>query len=73
MKSVKSTGIRVGNWLSQRQAQALPSAPDITTACGLRDRAIVAVLIGCGLRRSDVLLSRSHMSSSAMDGGASSI
>ena len=29
VKSVKSTGIRVGNWLSQRQAQALLSAPDI--------------------------------------------
>jgi site-specific recombinase XerD len=54
VKSVKSTGIRVGNWLSQRQAQALLSAPDITTAGGLRDRAILAVLLGCGLRRSEV-------------------
>jgi integrase len=54
VKSVKSTGIRVGNWLSQRQAQALLSAPDITSAGGLRDRAILAVLLGCGLRRSEV-------------------
>src|SRR5579864_7451432 len=54
VKSVKSTGIRVGNWLSQRQAQALLSAPDITTVVGLRDRAILAVLLGCGLRRSEV-------------------
>src|ERR1700691_2990392 len=54
VKSVKSTGIRVGNWLSQRQAQALLSAPDITTIGGLRDRAILAVLLGCGLRRSEV-------------------
>jgi site-specific recombinase XerD len=54
VKSVKSTGIRVGNWLSQRQAQALPSAPDISTVVGLRDRAILAVLLGCGLRRSEV-------------------
>jgi site-specific recombinase XerD len=46
VKSVKSTGIRVGNWLSQRQAQALLSAPDIATIAGLRDRAIVAVLLG---------------------------
>jgi integrase len=53
VKSVKSTGIRVGNWLSQRQAQALLSAPDIMTARGLRDRAILAVLLGCGLRRSE--------------------
>jgi len=54
VKSVKSTGIRVGNWLSQRQAQALLSAPDTTTVGGLRDRAIIAVLLGCGLRRSEV-------------------
>jgi site-specific recombinase XerD len=54
VKSVKSVGIRVGNWLSLRQAQALVSAPDITTLKGLRDRAILAVLFGCGLRRSEV-------------------
>jgi len=54
VKNVKSTGIRVGNWLSQRQAQALLSAADITTVGGLRDRAILAVLLGCGLRRSEV-------------------
>jgi site-specific recombinase XerD len=54
VKSVKSVGIRVGNWLSPRQAQALLSAPDITTVSGLRDRAILAVLLGCGLRRSEV-------------------
>ena len=54
VKSVKSTGIRVGNWLSLRQAQALLSAPDIATLKGLRDRAILAVLLGCGLRRSEV-------------------
>src|ERR1700716_2788545 len=54
VKSVKSTGIRVGNWLSLRQAQALLTAPDVTTAKGLRDRAILSVLLGCGLRRSEV-------------------
>src|ERR1035438_6719199 len=54
VKSVKSTGIRVGNWLSLRQAQALLSAPDLATIKGLRDRAILAVLLGCGLRRSEV-------------------
>src|SRR5271170_4392037 len=54
VKSVKSAGIRVGNWLSQQQAQALLSAPDVSTVRGLRDRAILAVLLGCGLRRSEV-------------------
>src|SRR5712692_11574502 len=54
VKSAKSVGIRVGNWLSLRQAQALLSTPDTATMKGLRDRAILAVLLGCGLRRSEV-------------------
>src|SRR5580704_17009748 len=54
VKSVKSIGVRMGNWLSLKQAQVLLNAPDITTTKGLRDRAIIAVLLGCGLRRSEV-------------------
>jgi integrase len=54
VNSVKSTGIRVGNWLSLKPAQVLLSAPDIATVKGLRDRAILAVLLGCGLRRPEV-------------------
>jgi len=55
VKGVKSAGVRVGNWLSLRQAQDLLSAPDIATTRGLRDRAMLAVLLGCGLRRSEVV------------------
>jgi site-specific recombinase XerD len=54
VKSAKSMGVRTGNWLSLKQAQALLNAPDIATTKGLRDRAIIAVLLGCGLRRSEV-------------------
>jgi integrase/recombinase XerD len=54
VKGVASKGVRVGNWLSLKQAQALLNAPDIRTTKGLRDRAIIAVLLGCGLRRSEV-------------------
>ena len=62
VKSAKTQGIRVGNWLSLRQAQALLSEPDITTIRGLRDRAVLAVLLGCGLRRSEVAaLTFSHL------------
>jgi integrase len=54
VKGVASKGVRLGNWLTANQAQALLNAPDATTPKGLRDRAILAVLLGCGLRRSEV-------------------
>jgi len=62
VKSAKSIGVRMGNWLSLKQAQALLNVPDITTIKGLRDRAIIAVLLGCALRRSEVAaLTISHI------------
>jgi integrase len=54
VKGVASKGVRLGNWLTVRQAQTLLNMPDATTPKGLRDRAILAVLLGCGLRRSEV-------------------
>src|ERR1035437_3729450 len=54
VKGVASKGVRLGNWLSIRQAQALLNAPDASITKGLRDRAILAILLGCGLRRSEV-------------------
>jgi site-specific recombinase XerD len=54
VKGVASKGVRLGNWLTVKQAQTLLNAPDTTTTKGLRDRAILAVLLGCGLRRSEV-------------------
>jgi site-specific recombinase XerC len=54
VKGAKSTGVRMGNWLSVQQAQKLLNAPDVTAKKGLRDRAMLAVLLGCGLRRSEV-------------------
>ena len=53
VKGIKSAGVRSGNWLTREQAQTLLNAPDIDSIKGLRDRAILAVLIGCGLRRSE--------------------
>jgi integrase len=54
VKGVASKGVRLGNWLTAKEAQALLNAPDAKTIKGLRDRAILAVLLGCGLRRSEV-------------------
>ena len=54
VKGVKSQGVRAGNWLTREQAQALLETPDTTRLKGLRDRAILAVMLGAGLRRSEV-------------------
>ncbi len=45
--------MRTGNWLAKQQAQQLLNAPDINTLKGLLDRAILALLLGCGLRRTE--------------------
>ena len=51
VKGAKRAGIRTGQWLTREQAENLISAPNATTNKGKRDRALLAVLIGCGLRR----------------------
>jgi integrase len=51
---VATAGVRLGNWLSREDAQRLLNTPDITTLMGLRDRAMLAVMVGAGLRRSEV-------------------
>ncbi len=52
---VERRGTRVGNWLMRDQANDLLNAPNPETLAGLRDRAILALLIGCGLRRAELL------------------
>jgi site-specific recombinase XerD len=54
VKGAKQQGTRSGNWLTVEQAEQLINTPDTTTLKGKRDRALLAVLIGCGLRRSEV-------------------
>lgn len=53
VKGVKKSGTRTGNWLTAAQAENLINSPDVSTLKGKRDRAILAVLIGCGLRREE--------------------
>ena len=45
--------MRTGNWLTKAQAEAILQAPDLSTLQGKRDRAMLTVLIGCGLRRDE--------------------
>lgn len=51
VEGVKQEGRRAGNWLTKDQAQHLLETPDTSTLKGLRDRALLAVLLGGGLRR----------------------
>jgi site-specific recombinase XerD len=53
VKGVRHEGRRIGNWLTREQAQMWLNAPDARTLKGLRDRALLSVLIGCGLRRAE--------------------
>lgn len=53
VKGARGEGRRTGNWLTREEAQAWLGAPDKRTMRGRRDLALLAVLIGCGLRRSE--------------------
>lgn len=53
VKGLKVKGRKLGKWLSIAEAQTIINTPDVSTPLGLRDRAILGLLIGAGLRRSE--------------------
>lgn len=55
VKGAKRLGTRIGNWLTADQCRSLLRATCPDTLTGKRNRAILAVLIGCGLRRAEVV------------------
>ena len=54
VKGSKKLGVRLGNWLTQDEARSLWQLPNATTLTGARDRAMLALLLGCGLRRREL-------------------
>jgi site-specific recombinase XerC len=55
VKGAKRLGVRIGNWLTIEQARALLQQSSANALRAKRDRAILAVLIGCGLRRAELV------------------
>jgi site-specific recombinase XerD len=53
VKGVKKIGVRLGNWLTAEQSQKL--APDGERLKEKRDRALLAILLACGLRRHEAV------------------
>jgi len=49
VKGVKKLGMRLGNWLTAEQGHSLWQAPDRQRLKGKRDRALLALLLACGL------------------------
>jgi integrase len=54
VKGAKRVGVRLGNWLTAEQSRALLGTPDTQRLKGRRDRAMLALMLGCGLRRGEV-------------------
>jgi site-specific recombinase XerD len=54
VKGVKQLGSRLGNWLSSDQAKLLLENAEGEDLRSIRDLAMMAVLLGCGLRRAEL-------------------
>ena len=55
VKGVRRIGVRVGNWLTPDQSKRLLANVDRHSLRGKRNYAILATLMGCGLRRGELL------------------
>ena len=52
--NVRQKGSRLGNWLTREQAKELLAVPHRSTLKGKRDYVIIALLVGCALRRREL-------------------
>jgi integrase/recombinase XerD len=53
VKGIKQEGRKIGNWLTSEQAGDLIRLPDISTLKGKRDRALLGLMVGSGIRREE--------------------
>jgi integrase len=58
VKGVRRIGVRIGNWLTAEQSKRLLASADRESLRGKRNYAMLAMLIGCGLRRGELLALR---------------
>ena len=58
VKGVRNLGMRLGNRLTAEQSIALWHAPNLEKLKGKRDRALLAMLLACGLRRHEAVALR---------------
>ena len=54
IKGFKLSGKRHGQWLNSAQVRQLFASVDSTSAVGRRDAAVLALIVGCGLRRTEI-------------------
>jgi integrase len=52
--NLRQQGTRLGNWLTRDQAKELLAVPDRSKIKGKRDYCILALLVGCALRRREL-------------------
>jgi integrase len=52
--NIRQKGTRLGNWLTREQARELLAVPDRSTLKAKRDYCILALLVGCALRRQEL-------------------
>ena len=52
--NIRQKGTRLGNWLTKEQAKELLAVPDRSNPKGKRDYVILALLVGCALRRQEL-------------------
>lgn len=53
--NLKQGGQSLGKWLTEKEAGRAAQFPDPQTKLGRRDRAILALLVACGLRRDELV------------------